>query len=41
MHLTLSFPGDGPDEPEPSLQEKLSVIKFGAFFLPIGRGKVS
>ena len=35
MHLTLSFLGDVADEPEPALREKLSLIKFGAFFLPI------
>ena len=35
MHLTLSFLGDVPDEPEAALREKLSLIKFGAFFLPI------
>jgi 2'-5' RNA ligase len=35
MHLTLSFLGDVADEPEAALREKLSLIKFGAFFLPI------
>jgi RNA 2',3'-cyclic 3'-phosphodiesterase len=35
MHLTLSFLGDVPDEPALALREKLSVIKFGAFFLPV------
>lgn len=35
IHLTLSFFGDVPDEPDPVLREKLSLIKFGAFFLPI------
>ena len=42
MHLTLSFLGDVPDEPEAVLREKLSLIQFGAFFLPIvGVGKFS
>ena len=35
MHLTLSFLGDVPDEPDLALREKLTVIEFGAFFLPI------
>jgi 2'-5' RNA ligase len=35
MHLTLSFLGDVPDEHDPALREKLSVIEFGAFFLSI------
>ena len=35
MHLTLSFFGDVPDEPDPVLREKLSLIKFGAFFCPL------
>lgn len=35
MHLTLSFLGDVPDEPDLALREKLSVIEFGAFFLSI------
>ena len=35
MHLTLSFFGDVPDETGLALGEKLSVIDFGAFFLPI------
>jgi 2'-5' RNA ligase len=35
MHLTLSFLGDVPDEINLALREKLGVIEFGAFFLPI------
>jgi 2'-5' RNA ligase len=35
MHLTLSFFGEVPDETDLALREKLSAIKFGAFFLPI------
>jgi RNA 2',3'-cyclic 3'-phosphodiesterase len=35
MHLTLSFFADVPDETDLALREKLSVIEFGAFFLPI------
>jgi len=35
MHLTLSFLGDVPDEPDSALREKLGVIEFGAFFLSI------
>jgi 2'-5' RNA ligase len=35
MHLTLSFFGDVPDNIFLALREKLSAIKFGAFFLPI------
>jgi 2'-5' RNA ligase len=35
MHLTLSFLGDVPDESDSALREKLGVIEFGAFFLPI------
>ena len=35
MHLTLSFLGDVPDEFDSALREKLGVIEFGAFFLPI------
>jgi 2'-5' RNA ligase len=35
MHLTLSFLGDVSDETDLVLQEKLSAIEFGAFFLPI------
>jgi RNA 2',3'-cyclic 3'-phosphodiesterase len=35
MHLTLSFFGDVPEDVDLALREKLSAIKFGAFFLPI------
>jgi 2'-5' RNA ligase len=35
MHLTLSFLGEVPDEIDLALREKLAVIEFGAFFLPI------
>ena len=35
MHLTLSFLGEVPDEIDLALREKLNVIEFGAFFLPI------
>jgi RNA 2',3'-cyclic 3'-phosphodiesterase len=35
MHLTLSFFGEVPDETDLVLREKLSIIEFGAFFLPI------
>ena len=35
MHLTLSFLGDVPDEIDLALREKLGVIEFGPFFLPI------
>ena len=35
MHLTLSFLGDVLDESDSALREKLGVIEFGAFFLPI------
>jgi 2'-5' RNA ligase len=35
MHLTLGFFDDVPDEVDSALREKLSVIKFGAFFLPV------
>jgi len=35
MHLTLSFLGEVPDEIDLALREKLGVIEFGAFFLPI------
>ena len=35
MHLTLSFFGDVPDDIGLAVREKLSVIEFGAFFLPI------
>jgi RNA 2',3'-cyclic 3'-phosphodiesterase len=35
MHLTLGFFGEVPDDIDLTLQEKLSAIEFGAFFLPI------
>ena len=35
MHLTLSFFDDIPEDAELKLREKLSAIKFGAFFLPV------
>jgi RNA 2',3'-cyclic 3'-phosphodiesterase len=35
MHLTLGFYGDVPDDIDLALQEKLTAIEFGAFFLPI------
>jgi 2'-5' RNA ligase len=35
MHLTLGFFGDVPEDVELKLREKLSAIKFGAFFLPV------
>src|SRR5262252_1993821 len=35
MHLTLGFCGEGSNEMDLSLREKLSVIEFGAFFLSI------
>jgi 2'-5' RNA ligase len=35
MHLTLGFFDDVPEEIDLALREKLSVINFGAFFLPI------
>ena len=35
MHLTLGFFGDVPEDVELKLREKLSVIEFGAFFLPV------
>jgi 2'-5' RNA ligase len=35
MHLTLAFFGDMPEEVEQRLQEKLSAVEFGAFFLSI------
>lgn len=35
MHLTLAFFGDVPDDTDLALQERLSTIEFGAFFLPI------
>ena len=35
IHLTLGFFGDVPKDIELKLREKLSVIQFGAFFLPV------
>ena len=35
MHLTVSFFGEVPNETDLALREKLTVIEFGAFFLPI------
>ena len=35
MHLTLGFFGDVPEDVDLTLREKLSAIRFGAFFLPI------
>ncbi len=35
MHLTLGFFGDVPEDVDLMFREKLSVIEFGAFFLPI------
>jgi 2'-5' RNA ligase len=35
MHLTLAFFGDVREDVELKLREKLSAIKFGAFFLPV------
>lgn len=35
MHLTLGFFDDVPAQIDAALREKLSVIEFGAFFLPI------
>jgi 2'-5' RNA ligase len=35
IHLTLAFFGDVPEDVDLALREKLSAIKFGAFFLPI------
>ncbi len=35
MHLTLGFFGDVPEDIGLKLQEKLSAIQFGAFFLPV------
>jgi RNA 2',3'-cyclic 3'-phosphodiesterase len=35
MHLTLGFFGSVPEEIDLKFREKLSVIEFGAFFLPI------
>jgi RNA 2',3'-cyclic 3'-phosphodiesterase len=42
MHLTLGFFGGVPEDIELKLQEKLSAIDFGGFFLPVnGVGKFS
>ena len=42
MHLTLAFFGDVSDEIALALHERLSAIRFGAFFLPItGAGMFS
>jgi len=35
MHLTLGFFGSVPEDIDLKLREKLSLIHFGAFFLPI------
>jgi 2'-5' RNA ligase len=35
MHLTLSFFGDVPENVDLKLREKLTAIRFGAFFLPV------
>src|SRR6266581_4138888 len=35
MHLTLAFFGDMPQDVDLALREKLSMIEFGAFFLPV------
>ena len=35
MHLTLGFFGDVPEDVELNLRERLSVVEFGAFFLPV------
>jgi 2'-5' RNA ligase len=35
MHLTLGFFADVPEDIDPVFREKLRVIEFGAFFLPI------
>jgi 2'-5' RNA ligase len=35
MHLTLSFFGDVPENVHLKLREKLTAIRFGAFFLPV------
>jgi RNA 2',3'-cyclic 3'-phosphodiesterase len=40
MHLTLGFFGDVPQDIDAKFRERLSAIRFGAFFLPIaGVGK--
>ena len=35
MHLTLGFFGDVSEDVEISLRERLAVIEFGTFFLPV------
>jgi RNA 2',3'-cyclic 3'-phosphodiesterase len=35
MHLTLGFYGDVPEDINIALRERLAVIEFGVFFLPI------
>ena len=35
MHLTLGFYGDVADDVDLAFRERLSVIDFGAFFLPV------
>ena len=35
MHLTLGFFDDVPEDVDVAFREKLSVIEFGAFFLPV------
>jgi len=35
MHLTLGFFGDVPQDIDAKFRERLSAIRFGAFFLPI------
>jgi 2'-5' RNA ligase len=35
MHLTLSFFGDVQENVDLKLREKLTAIRFGAFFLPV------
>ncbi|MEY2485556.1 MAG: 2,3-cyclic 3-phosphodiesterase [Verrucomicrobiota bacterium] len=35
FHLTLSFLGDVGEEPDQRLREKLNVIEFHSFFLPL------
>lgn len=35
FHLTLSFLGDVCEETDPRLQERLSLIEFHSFFLPL------
>ena len=35
MHLTLGFFGDVPEDVDAKFREKLSAIRFSAFFLPL------